>query len=647
MNKRVSFIEHHTTGRDHNAFALLYFLAGSLLGRKAIVLVSLWSLAPVTSLFADVRLPHVFAHNMVLQQGQKIPVWGWASSGEKVTVSFGEQQKYCTSNENGEWRIELDPLEVNRKGREMTVKGNNTILVKNILVGEVWLCSGQSNMDWSLRQFPGTKAEIPLAEYPQIRFLIVEQDSTLVPVQDLKGQWEICHPSTVESFSAVGYFFGKYLHEKLSAPIGLIESARGATGIETWIPPVGFRAVPSLKNILEKVTSWDPTTPIGRKAYTDAISTIKAWLPVAEKALEQGEPIPPQPLIPMPNASQDEPTTTYNGMINPLVPFAMRGVIWYQGESNCQSGDRMVYADKMKALVKGWRRIWGQGDFPFYYVQIAPYDGYKYVNLPLFWEAQNAGLTITNTGMVVISDTVNSLHNLHPINKEAVGERLALLALHKTYGQRDIVCSGPRYKSMSVKGSKIVIDFDHVGTGLMSRNAKPLNWFTLAGENRIFVHAQAEIQDNTVVVWREDITNPVAVRFAWAHNAIPNLCNKEGLPASSFRTDTWPIGEQYDTDEDGIIDAEDNCSADYNPGQEDSDTGGLGDACDPDDDNDGICDHGVSDPSCTGSDNCQFVKNPNQEDTYPPEGNGIGDACDCEGDFNCDGSVDAIDLGSF
>jgi len=192
-----------------------------------------------------------------------------------------------------------------------------------------------------------------------------------------------------------------------------------------------------------------------------------------------------------------------------------------------------------------------------------------------------------------------------------------------------------------------VIDFDHVGTGLMSRNAKPLNWFTLAGENRIFVHAQAEIQDNTVVVWREDITNPVAVRFAWAHNAIPNLCNKEGLPASSFRTDTWPIGEQYDTDEDGIIDAEDNCSADYNPGQEDSDTGGLGDACDPDDDNDGICDHGVSDPSCTGSDNCQFVKNPNQEDTYPPEGNGIGDACDCEGDFNCDGSVDAIDLGSF
>jgi len=584
---------------------------------------------------------------MVLQQGQKIPVWGWASNGEKVSVSFGEQQQYGTANESGEWMIELDPLDVNRKGREMTVKGNNTILVKNILVGEVWLCSGQSNMDWALRQFPGSKAEISLAEYPQIRFLSVEHNSTVVPARDLKGQWEICHPSTLESFSAVGYFFGKYLHEQLNVPIGLIESARGSTSIETWIPPVGFNAVPSLKNLAEKVNSWDPTTPLARQAYAEAISKIKAWLPVAEEALEKGEPIPLQPLIPMPSSSPDEPTTTYNGMINPLVPFAIRGVIWYQGESNCQSGDRMIYFEKMKAFMKGWRSVWGQGDFPFFYVQIAPYDGYKYVKLPLFWEAQTAGLSINNTGMIVISDTVNSLHNLHPINKEEVGKRLALLALNKTYGQRDIVCSGPRYKSMSVKDSKIVIDFDHVGSGLVSRNSKPLNWFTLAGENRVFINARAEIQNNAVVVWREDIKNPVAVRFAWAHNAVPNLCNKEGLPAWSFRTDNWPISKKYDTDEDGIIDDQDNCSADYNPRQEDNDTGGLGDVCDSDDDNDGICDPGASDPSCIGSDNCQFVNNPNQEDTYPPQGNGIGDACDCEGDFNCDGIVDARDLAPF
>ena len=384
--------------------------------------------------------------------------------------------------------------------------------------------------------------EAARANYPNIRLLQIPWKTAAEPQTDIEVDWRVCNPENVGAgalrtvgFSAVAFFFGREIHQELGVPVGLIDSSWGGTFIEPWTPAVGFAAVPALAEIVRTI---DEATPKYERELAAAQTKHEQWLVEAKKAREAGLPAPPPPERPRHQLdSHAQPTGIYNAMIHPLAPFGIRGAIWYQGESNHKDG--MLYFEKMKALIGGWRETWGQGEFPFYFVQIAPYDRvYTDEQLPRLWEAQTAALSIPNTGMVVTND-ISDLEDIHPGNKQDVGRRLALWALAKTYGKTDIVYSGPLYKSMEVEGRRIRIRFDHVGGGLASRDGRPLDWFTLAGKNREFVEARAEIDGDSVLVWSDEIPRPIAVRFAWSRKAEPNLMNQAGLPASAFRTDDW------------------------------------------------------------------------------------------------------------
>jgi len=342
----------------------------------------------------------------------------------------------------------------------------------------------------------------------QIRLFTVPMLASEKPVDDIDDYWKQCDPYSVPSFSAVAYYFGAYLHEQLGVPIGLINTSWGGTRIEPWTPPVGFTSVPAVTSILTN-TEHPQRKPrlVGGKKGKGGVRP------------------------------ETMPTRLYNGMINPIVPFAIRGALWYQGESNLADG--MLYYEKMTALINGWRSVWNEGDFPFYFVQLAPFrygksDG---TALPLLWEAQTKALSIPDTGMAVTIDIGNAT-NIHPLDKQDVGKRLALWALAKNYGKQ-IVYSGPLYKSMSPDGSSIRVKFDYVGGGLAARDNKPLTWFTVAGEDRKFVEATAKIDGDSIVVSSSQVAKPVAVRFAWNQTPDANLVNIEGLPASAFRTDKW------------------------------------------------------------------------------------------------------------
>ncbi len=434
---------------------------------------------------ADVRLPHLLSDNMVLQREMPIPIWGWANPNEKVTVSLGNSSASATTGANGQWLVKLPKLPTGGP-YQLTVAGVNTLTLSNVMIGEVWLCSGQSNMEKPIGIHPGQQPcpnyekEIAAADYPQIRLMEVPPETPRTPGDDVAGaKWLVCTPQNIvvkrgggHGYSACAYFFGRELHKELKVPIGLIAASVSGCPCEPFTPPSGER-----------------------------------WL----------------------------------GMIRPLIPFAIRGVIWYQGESNLADG--MKYHDKMKSLITDWRNAWSQGEFPFLFVQVALSKYTDDVEMaPRLWEAQTATLDVSNTGMAVTHD-ISSYPDCHATNKQELGRRLALWALAKTYGKSNITYSGPIYKSMAVAAgsgpTKIRIQFDYTGGGLASRDGKPLDHFTIAGEDKKFVEAKAEIDGNSVLVWADAVAKPTAVRFGWRQDADPNLMNKEGLPAPCFRTDTW------------------------------------------------------------------------------------------------------------
>ena len=495
--------------------------------------------------YSGVTLPRIFGSNMVLQRDMQVPIWGWASPGEEITITLSAEAEdvepvsattTAVADADGNWQVKLPAMAAGGP-YTLRITGSNTLELTNVLFGEVWVCSGQSNMEWPVSISNDSEEEIAAAMYPKIRLFHIPRVPSGLPQQDVEADWYETTPETIPNFSAVAYYFGRKLYKNLDVPIGLINTSWGGTLIEPWTPPAGFSGVSALASINREVENIQSNY---RSQLPEKINAIEAWIAETRKALETKAQLKPMPDNTHPLVDPGRPTALYNGMVHPIVPYGIRGALRYQGESNHQDG--MIYHEKMKALINGWREVWGQGDFPFYFVQLAPFnysnqEGGQFL-LPQIWEAQTATLALQNTGMAVTTD-IGDPRDVHPRNKQGVGRRLALWALAKDYSRDDVIYSGPLYKSMAVEGNTIRLTFDHVGSGLMSRDEKSLTWFQIAGEDKEFFEANATIDGDTVVVSSDAIANPVAVRFGWHQSAEPNFVNKEGLPASPFRTHPW------------------------------------------------------------------------------------------------------------
>lgn len=636
---------------------------------------------------ADVKLPALFSDHMVLQQQMEAPVWGWAESGEHVTVtgSWDNSDISTKAGLDGRWRVKVNTPKASGP-YTLTIQGKNRIELDNILIGEVWICSGQSNMEMGLQKeswqkgILNYKSEIAAANYPNIRLFTVPKVAAMEVQEDCIGSWTICSPQNIARFSASAYFFGRRIHRELGIPVGLVHVSWGGSAAEAWMSQEALKEFPefsgaldvikkgdleaSKKEFEEKLTGWwkyVETSDVGMVNHWDRpqtdtsnwktvsipqqwekipgmegldgvvwfkknVNIPKAWAdkvlwleigPIDDmdmvwfnghkigEHLELGywdkpreyeipasviqsgennitirvvdnmgggglwgtdnqymirpadksdEPINfagswfyqigldlagKQPMPTAPTASKDQytPTMLYNGMLSPVMPYGMQGVIWYQGETNTWRAYQ--YRKLFPALIRNWRNDWNQGDFPFYFAQIAPYNYGTEGYCPELQEAQMMTLSaINNTGMAVTAD-IGNISDIHPRNKQLVGQRLALWALAKTYNRNDIVYSGPLYKTMRIEGDRIRLIFDQVGSGLMSLGG-PLTEFTIAGDDENFVPAQAEIENNTIVVSSHLVNNPAAVRYAWSNTAVGNLYNLDMLPASPFRTDAWP-----------------------------------------------------------------------------------------------------------
>ena len=463
------------------------------------VVFTLSLLAPLA--WADVSLSPIIGSHMVLQRGVACPIWGWAEAGEKVSVEFAGQKVTGITGEDGKWMVKLAPMRVNATGAAMTISGKNTIALEDVVVGEVWLCSGQSNMEFTVGQVMNAKEEIAAATDGMIRHLKVGNPGSGTPMDKVQSNgWQSASPQTVGGFTAAGYFFAREVRKELGVPVGLLGANWGGTRIEPWTPPAGFQQVPALKNIADKLDEF----PKGKDGGKVDIQS---------------------------------PLALYNGRIAPLVPYAIRGALWYQGESN--NGEGMLYFEKMKALIAGWRKVWEMPDMPFYFVELAPYNyGGSGDSLAMIWEAQAAATNIPHTGMSGTTD-IGNVKDIHPKNKQEVGRRLALVALTKTYAKSVGEFCGPIKKEVKFDGAKAVVTFDHAA-GLKTRDGQPPTHFMLAGEDKNFVAAKAEISGGTIVVTAEGVTKPVALRFGFNQIAEPNLSNGAGLPARPFRTDDWP-----------------------------------------------------------------------------------------------------------
>ncbi len=481
----------------------------------------------------DVQLPDVISDNMVLQRNMELPIWGWADPGEQVTVTIGDATQTTRASGDRTWQVRMPAMPAGGP-HVMTVTGRNTITLENVMVGEVWLCSGQANMLWDVRRSADAEKEIPAAYYPNIRLFAVTKKTIHEPTRLLRGWWLPCNSKTVAWFSATAYYFGRELHRELNVPVGLILSAVSGTAVELWTPREVLLADPEIRAALAEYE--EGLRAIHAQAVKNYQEALARWQVAVRQARAQRRSEPRKPNTPKP-ARQGG--CYYNGMIYPLAPYGIAGVIWYQGESNVQRPN--LYARLLRAMIASWRKLWGQGDFPFLFVQLPNYGQRQNVPTDSNWarlrEAQLKCLTVPRTGMAVTID-IGDAADIYPRNKQDVGRRLALAALKVAYG-RDVVHSGPVFESMTVSGDKAVLSFRHVGAGLAVKG-QTLTGFAIAGADRQFVWADASIRGDKVIVSSPAVPQPVAVRYAWANNPDGNLYNREGLLASPFRTDDWP-----------------------------------------------------------------------------------------------------------
>jgi sialate O-acetylesterase len=505
---------------------------------------------------ANVWLPGLFTDNMVLQQGKDIVFWGTAKPGEKVTITILEQNVSVKTDKEGKWKIILKPIKGSFTPLEINIKGKNSITLKNVLVGEVWVCSGQSNMDMTVakedRYWCGVNneaEEVASANYPYIRVFDVDFTPSMEIKTDAVGKWEICSPKTVGHFSAAAYFFAREIHKKYTVPVGLITTAYGASTAEAWISEQALKTKPDLNFLLTnynaKLEKFYADSAVTQSKYRSQLSKWNGDIAAAKAAsgdvtASQNTKLPRAPRNADPRVDQHNPYVLYNGMVAPLIPYTICGVLWYQGESNGATADQ--YAEIMETLITDWRSKWQQGNFPFIYVQLANHQ--KLITQPVKNDAmvvvrdeQLKNLSVPNTAMVVAIDNADSSSygNIHPKNKQEIGRRLAIAAEAIAYKEQ-IEYMGPIYKSMKIEGNSIRITFDHIGSGLVAKGDS-LVGFAIAGEDKNWVHGNAIIDGNTVVVTGTEISNPVAVRYAWGKNPPCNLYNKEDLPASPFKTD--------------------------------------------------------------------------------------------------------------
>ena len=518
--------------------------------QKSLWLTLAFALPLAPAMRAEVHLASLFSDGAVLQRGIDVPIWGTADAGETITASLDGKQAKATADNSGRWMLKLPALTAGGPF-DLTVAGKNTVVVHDVAVGEVWVASGQSNMEFPLNTFapndpvygPKARAEIAAANDPLLRMFTVTKkmspDSIIDNTPGPEGAWKAATPLEAGKFSAVAYYYARELRHKLNVPVGIIHTSWGGTPAEAWTSRSVLENDAKLKPLF---AAWDKKMadfPAAQKKYEE--QTLPEWKKNVQKAKAEGKPEPTKPRSPDGPNSPHQPCTLFNAMLNPLIPYGIKGAIWYQGESN--SGDAPTYKTLFPAMIKDWRSRWNEGDFPFLFVQLANFQAVQKQPAEGGWaflrEAQLMTLSLPNTGMAVTIDLADpeKPDDVHPHNKREVGRRLSLIALAKVYDQKVTSYSGPIYSGFKITGNKVRLSFNHADGGLVAKGDS-LKGFAIAGKDGKFVWANAKIEGDEVVVSNQQVAEPAAVRYDWAMNPIGNLYNKEGLPASSFRTDT-------------------------------------------------------------------------------------------------------------
>jgi sialate O-acetylesterase len=511
-------------------------------GMRKIILISVAVCIMVSAARADVRLPAIISDNMVLQANTSNPVWGWAEPNEALTITIADQTYKTVADANGAWRVRLDPIRDTNSIYEMTVAGKNKLTIHNILAGQVWLGSGQSNMELRVVQCNNAVAEINNANWPRIRLFIVQKSIAFKPRSDCMGCWVECSPKSIPEFSAMLYYFGRKIHAELKEPVGLIHSSWGGSPVESWTSDGALKKEPAAEPIF---AYWKNTISL----YPQAIAKYKMdavkWQRTYDKAKREHQPLPKPLRMPQGPDCPYQASVLYNAMIAPVAPYSVKGILWYQGESN--AGRAWQYRKLFPLLINDWREAWHQQDLSFYFVQLANFGGS--VEPPTSWaELRQVQLdtlkSVPNTGMTVAID-IGDANDIHPRNKQEVGRRLALIALARDYGQK-IEFSGPILKSTLINEDKVIIEFEHAA-GLKTKDATVVHGFEIAGSGRKYHAANARIVSDSnsgashIEAWSPEVPSPVAVRYAWQDNPeSANLCNCADLPASGFKTDDWP-----------------------------------------------------------------------------------------------------------